>query len=158
VKKFAAALLAAALLAPVTAAGAVGGYTVESLGTLGGSYSLGLGIDNGGVAVGWSASASEVDRGFVFSHGVLSDVGTLPGGRFAHANAINERGQITGDSEISVASGFERHAFLYDRGRMTDLGTLGGPESVGTAIDDRGDVVGYSLPPGAAGGHDHAFL
>src|SRR5881275_648660 len=117
------ASFAAALVAPV-AAGAATGYTVKDLGTLGGSYSLGLAINNG-TAVGESASATGTPRGFVFSHDVLSDIGTLPGGRFASATAINERGQITGTSETSipVGSGFEEHAFLYDHGQMTDLGT-----------------------------------
>ena len=39
---------------------------------------------------------------------------------------------------------------------MTDLGTLGGLSSVGQDINERGDVVGYSNPPGTF--DLHAFL
>jgi probable HAF family extracellular repeat protein len=56
------------------------------------------------------------------------------------------------------------HAFLYNGGKTFDLGTLGlntgGYDSVGTAINDQGQVVGYSnvftVPINR--GSTHAFL
>ena len=66
--------------------------------------------------------------------------------------AINERGQITGVTRTATG---DMHAFLWQNGTMTDLGTLGGAWSIPTAISNRGQVVGYSLDQS---GEQHAFL
>jgi probable HAF family extracellular repeat protein len=82
----------------------------------------------------------------------LIDLGTL-GGRESHAYSINNRGQVVGDA-INAAGA--SHAFLWDKGVMTDLGTLtGGGGSAATAINDRGQVVGLST---IATGEVRAFL
>ena len=47
------------------------------------------------------------------------------------------------------------HAFLWQNGKMTDLGTLGGRSSNPRAINERGQVVGESF---TASGTVHAFL
>ncbi len=54
------------------------------------------------------------------------DLGTL-GGSFSLAYAINDKGQIDGFSTIPGDGAI--HSFLYASGVMTDLGTLGGPNS-----------------------------
>src|SRR5512133_842170 len=51
-----------------------------------------------------------------------TDLGTL-GGRSSAATAINEVGEVVGMSD--TASG-KQHAFLWQNGRMRDLGTLPG--------------------------------
>jgi probable HAF family extracellular repeat protein len=66
----------------------------------------------------------------------ITDLGTF-GGR-STAFAINNRGKIVGSSTLS---GNVFHAFLYERGRMTDL--FPGPgTSVAGDINDRGKIVG----------------
>src|SRR2546430_17104707 len=56
---------------------------------------------------------------------------------------------------VSRASGANAvHAFLWDAGTMTDLGTLGGYSSVGVGINDRGQGIGWS---GTATGYNHAL-
>jgi probable HAF family extracellular repeat protein len=50
---------------------------------------------------------------------------------------------------------FNPHAFLYSDGKMTDLGTLGGKESVAFGINDAGQIVGWA---DNANGYAHAFL
>ena len=58
--------------------------------------------------------------------------------------AINNSGQLTGSFTPSGAT--EMHAFIYDNGSITDLGTLGalGPASsaMGFSIDASGQVAG----------------
>lgn len=65
------------------------------------------------------------------------------------ASAINNKGQVAG-----VSKG---HAFLWQNGNLADLGTLGGPRSVATGINDQGQIAGYS-DIGAAGNIQDAFL
>jgi len=68
----------------------------------------------------------------------MKDLGTL-GGINSVAHAMNNRGQIVGES---TTAGDSIHAFLWQNGIMTDLGTLnGGFSSAALAINDSGDVV-----------------
>jgi probable HAF family extracellular repeat protein len=79
------------------------------------------------------------------------DLGTLPGGRSSIGYDINPAGQVVGGSDTDG----ERHAFLWYKGVMTDLGTLGGTNSTAFGINPRGQVVGAST---TASGVSHAFL
>jgi probable HAF family extracellular repeat protein len=82
----------------------------------------------------------------------MTGLGTLGGGS-SYATAINNQGQVTGNS--SVASGYA-HAFLYSNGSLMDLGTLGGGSSYGYGINGAGTVVGYSWLANSS--TTHAFL
>jgi probable HAF family extracellular repeat protein len=84
----------------------------------------------------------------------ISDLGTL-GGTFSRANAINSLDQIVGGSlnttpDPTIPGSTEVRAFLWSRGRMTDLGTFGGPDANqingnrtgATSINDQDQIVG----------------
>jgi probable HAF family extracellular repeat protein len=111
--------------------------TMLPLGTLGGTDSVGLGINAGGQVVGYSSTTGDVVLHAFFYDGSMHDLGTLGGTGESYAYGINDSGQVTGE-----AGG---HAFLYD-GTMHDL--EGG--SGGLGINASGQVTGNS--------GTHAFL
>jgi probable HAF family extracellular repeat protein len=124
------------------------------IGTLnGGTYSEARRITNDGQVMGFSDTAENpgVYQAFSWRNGAMTPIGTL-GGAYSFPNAMNQRGQIVGQSE--TASG-ELHAFLWTNHRIIDLGTLGGSTSEALALNDAGGVVGTSV---TASGATHAFL
>jgi probable HAF family extracellular repeat protein len=133
---------------------------MTNLGTLGGPWSRATGINNAGHVVGTSTRADGKVRAFRWANGRMSGLGTLGGSR-SEATDINNNGDIVGwsylkgdpreDPELDPIA----HAFLWRNGTMIDLGTLGGPESRATAINDLGHVVGAGT---TKGGWERAFL
>jgi probable HAF family extracellular repeat protein len=55
---------------------------------------------------------------------------------------LNERGQAIGTSTLAGDESW--HAFLWENGKMVDLGTLGGESSEPLAVNERGWIVGRS--------------
>jgi probable HAF family extracellular repeat protein len=70
----------------------------------------------------------------------VTDLGTLGTGQSAQAYDVNEATQVTGYAG--------NHAFLWDDGILTDLGSLG-VGSIGQAINEAGQVAGYSSLTGS---------
>ena len=67
------------------------------------------------------------------------DLGTLPGGNFSQPFAINLNNVIAGSSNLSNN---DQHSVLWSKGRLTDLGTLGGSNSIAFGMNDSESVVG----------------
>jgi len=82
---------------------------------------------------------------------VMVDVGTLPGGSYSSAEDVNDFGQVVGVSSSTNGS----HAFVWDNGVMTDLGTLGGDYSSAYAINNNGQILGQARD---AAGKDHVVI
>lgn len=133
-------------------------YTITDLGTLGGTFSLPTtgALNNRGAAAGLSTLAGDiVHRSFLWESGRMIDLGALTAGPNSDADSVNERLQITGaaDGATSKAdcgglefstSSLDSHAYLWQNGTMTDLGTLGGKGSKGFWINNRGQIAGVS--------------
>src|SRR5262249_38298789 len=115
--------------------------SMTDLGTLGGPESEGWGINASGQVVG-RASTPVVNHAFLYSAGSMADLGSLHRYDSTIAYAINNAGQIVGNSV---------DAFLYENGVMTDLGIVGGAPF---GINASGQIVG-DFP---VGNDFHAFL
>jgi probable HAF family extracellular repeat protein len=141
------------ILGPATHAFLYASGTATDLGTLGGLYSEGFGLNNFGQATGFSSvSGYDPKHAFLYTDGTMVDLGTL-GGTSSRGIAVNDNGQVVGDSDI--VGDVSRHAFLYADGTMHDLGTLGGLVSFAAAINTAGQVVGIARN---TAGDDRAFL
>src|SRR5690242_11165443 len=85
------------------------------------------------------------------------DLGTLRGFCCSQAQAINNNGVIVGQSAVADGENPPNHAFRWQNGHMSDLGTLAGfnATSNATSINDFGVIAGYSDTPG---GQTHAVI
>ena len=77
------------------------GFTQTNLGSLGGSSSSALAINNSGLAVGWSLTSSSAEHATLWNGTTAIDLNslvTLPSGFLTRALAINNLGQILANS------------------------------------------------------------
>jgi probable HAF family extracellular repeat protein len=155
------------------------GRRVIDLGVVrGGSNSFATSINNAGQAVGvsdngvadpFSPFGVQV-RTFLWEKGKLRDIGTLGGPDTQPGPGCdNQRpGVIVGSSFTSFTPNEStgvptQDPFLWENGKMRDLGNLGGTISIGQCANNRGEVIGESSlseNPGACPGGPgcHAFL
>ena len=152
------------------------------LGSLGGHQVAAFGINDRGQIIGNSTNTipdpfcffgTVQNRMFLWEQGQMRDIGTL-GGNCAGPGAINERGQVVGNSATSAnanpLTGFPTtDPFLWEEGKgMMDLGSLGGAFGSASSLNNGGQIVGQSSiasDPGACNGFPdnnnlncHAFL
>lgn len=87
-------------------------------------------------------------RPFLWSNGVLTDIGTL-GGRLAYPVGVNNGQQVAGISQRADGS---YGAFLWRAGEMIDLTPPAGFDGVSVdAITEQGDVLGSAYVAGSPG-------
>ena len=138
-------------------------YKLINLGTLGGGFSEGVGINNGGAVSGYSTLPGDsVVHGFFWHKGLMTDLGTLGGpNSFAPEEwAPNERGEVAGLSDTSAldpnvenfcglfnfltGDPYICRPFVWRHGVLTALPTLGGNNGAALAINNRGQLAGVS--------------
>ena len=114
-------------------------YTIVPIGDLNNSTSA-SGINNKGQVAGWFGTTNGA-HAFLYYNGLMTDLGSLNGTPDSYASALNNRGDVVGNSDVAPQS-ITQHAFLYSRGLMTDVGALiADSDSNGSAINDRGEVT-----------------
>jgi probable HAF family extracellular repeat protein len=139
---------------------------IKPLPTLGGYNSYAAAVNNHGQIVGWAETKVEDDtcddpqvlqfRAVLWEpkKGRKKQLRPYRGDSASAATDINARGQavgISGECDIAVGRESAKRAVMWDNGKVKDLGNLGGENwHTPTAISERGDVVGFSNPPGLA--------
>ena len=146
------ALLASLVGLPANLA-AQASYRVTDLGTLPEPprtrYTAGYKINEAGTVMvlvqSGTASQGGNQRTFLWSDGVQTVIGPLPGGEnVTGGRALNESGDVAGFSHTCSPS-CGGHAFLWSKGRLVDIGTLGFAQSAAWALNGAADVVGVAF-------------
>src|SRR5437764_7612119 len=93
----------------------------------------------------------------------IHELPLISGDTSGAATAINDNGQIVGISGIcdqAIGRHTAKHAVLWENGGVTDLGNLGAEWwNTPTAINQRGDIVGFAGDPAFVEGDIvHAFM
>ena len=139
-------------------------YVVIDLGTLGGSQAGGSSINNRSWVTGMSTLlGDQATHAALWVNGGKTDLGTLGGANSAIAWPVkNEHGVLVGFSETADVNplgerfscpsfflgvprtGHSCQGFKWENGVMSPLPTLGGFNSYATAINNRGQAVGWA--------------
>jgi probable HAF family extracellular repeat protein len=137
---------------------------LRDIGTLGGPDAVpGPGCNNQRprviVGMSYATSIPNPETGsptlapYLWDNGKMTDLGTL-GGSVGIGQCANNRLQVIGKSSLAThpAACFTGetgcHAYLWQRGTMKDLGTLGGDNSEAIWINDAGEIAGSANLPG----------
>lgn len=128
-------------------------YSLTDLGTLGGAASVARDINNLGEVVGWTNIGNGQRRAFLYRDGTMTDLGTLVGGSYSEAMAINDNSQVVGFSGINAYGPQFRefmNGFVWQEGTMKALSAAYCPcsfnrrygTSTAYGINDSGQAVG----------------
>ncbi len=89
---------------------------------------------------------------YVWRKGVFTKLPDFP---FGWAYAINDSGAVACTNNVQVNGVWESHGCVWRDGEVIDLPTLGGSVSIPRAINNNGDLAGFSLDTNGVG---HAVM
>jgi probable HAF family extracellular repeat protein len=139
-------------------------YQVTDLGSLWpGDFTMHPnGVNTRGDVVGnCSTNANALGHAWVWSGGVLTDLGDALGGGDAQAYAINDEGDIVGTARVPGTTNYNAiHWRKVGAGYVVDdLGRNGWPYAFATAINNAGDIAFSMTDAGKSGnGNRRAYL
>jgi probable HAF family extracellular repeat protein len=125
-------------------------YSITDLGALGGAISQANAINSTGQVVGQAQIASGSYHPFLYSGGLMTDLGVAPGFTDGSARAVNAAGQVAVSE--GVGGNINGHAFLWQSGSgAIDLGNLGSSPTIPLAINNA--TAAHSVQVVGGGGH-----
>jgi probable HAF family extracellular repeat protein len=125
---------------------------IQDLGTLGGPQSNATAINACGQVTGASDTLDGRTHAFIWdSINGMQDIGTISGFQTSVARAINDSGQVVGESIQNVPH--VQHGFLWDGANMTDLNNLlpansGWVVTNAYRINNNGQIAGLGVHNG----------
>jgi len=139
-------------------------YHVFNLSSLGGTVSRGYSVNNRGWVAGYSNLPGNPSRhATLWRDGLVVDLGTLGGPNSSVAWPVkNNRGVVVGIAQTAKpdplgerwscsafftgpnSAGFTCRGFVWEKGMMKALPTLGGNNGFATAANNRGLIVGWA--------------
>jgi probable HAF family extracellular repeat protein len=157
-------LLTLAAMQGVTPAAPPPHYRVVTLSALGGAASAANAINNRGWVMGAAnLPGNATEHATLWVSGTAFDLGTLGGANSSvpWPSVKNNRGLVVGVSDTAMAdplgeiwscaeaffpssSGHTCLGFVWKKGVMTALPTLGGNNGVATGVNNRGEIVGWA--------------
>lgn len=146
---------------------------MTELSTLGGTHGFAAGTNSSGQTVGWAENTVHDPtcvppqvlqfRATLWkADGHVVELPPWEDDSVSAATAINDRGQVVGISgicDIAVGELSAIHAVRWVNGKPQKLGDIGGNAwNTPTAINQRGDIVGFANTAPGTAFHPHAFL
>ena len=117
-----------------------GSYTTIDVPLSNGTFTGG--INDQGQIVGYYRDAHSNFHGFLYSGGSYTTIDDPNNPQDSVSVGINNKGQIVGDY-IEPDPSAIGHGYLYSHGTFTTLDVPGSSANQATAINDKGDIVGF---------------
>jgi probable HAF family extracellular repeat protein len=146
---------------PFAVANAAPQYSVSDLGSLGGTYSIGLGVNNSGLVSGFSHLVGNASEHAIVGQALFlpQDLDSL-GGSYSQAYSINNLGQVVGSTTLLGDTVY--HAFQWNGGAAPPLVVLKDLKALvalgnsrAFSINDKGQATGFSS---TSVGTEHAVI